>query len=191
MITELEQLYVEAPESLMTRVLVDTGLADGYVSRPSGIGDVWIAFNGNGVSACFPTDFVESVEDYLGEMTGREAFPAEMPKRLAGRVDQALASGRAQDVPFDLRGVSPFQRAVLRKTTEIPPGEVRPYGWVAREIGKPKAVRAVGTALARNPVPVLIPCHRVVRSDGTVGQYAYGSERKKAILRSEGVETTV
>ena len=69
---------------------------------------------------------------------------------------------------------------MLTKTLEIPSGEVRPYGWVAREIGRPKAVRAVGSALGRNPVPVLIPCHRVVRSDGHVGNYGLGVPMKRA-----------
>ena len=64
--------------------------------------------------------------------------------------------------------------AVWTKALEIPRGEVRPYGWIAAEIGKPRAVRAVGTALAHNPVPLVVPCHRVVRSDGLIGQYSMG-----------------
>jgi O-6-methylguanine DNA methyltransferase len=65
---------------------------------------------------------------------------------------------------------------------------VRPYAWIAREIGRPKAVRAVGSALAANPIPLLIPCHRVVRSDGRIGAYVFGSEDKRAVLRAEGAE---
>ncbi len=81
-----------------------------------------------------------------------------------------------------------FQRKVLEKCAEIPPGEIRPYGWIAREIGNPGAVRAVGTALGRNPVPVLIPCHRVVRTDGKIGNYAYGSPMKRSLLEREGLD---
>ena len=81
-----------------------------------------------------------------------------------------------------------FEQAVLRKTYQIPRGEVRPYGWVAREIRRPAAVRAVGTALANNPIPYFIPCHRVVRTDGEIGNYGGGGpEAKKAILTMEGV----
>ena len=71
-------------------------------------------------------------------------------------------------------GVPPneFERAVLEKALEIPRGEVRPYSWIASEIGRPKAVRAVGSALAHNPVPLVMPCHRVVRADGMIGQYS-------------------
>ena len=86
---------------------------------------------------------------------------------------------------YDLSGLSPFERAVLTKTLEIPLGEVRPYGWVAREIGRPRAVRAVGSALGRNPVPVLIPCHRVVRSDGALSGYRWGVRRKRTLLERE------
>ena len=73
------------------------------------------------------------------------------------------------------------------KALEIPRGEVRPYGWIAAEIGRPKAVRAVGTALGHNPVPLIVPCHRVVRSDGMIGQYSLGGpENKRTILAEEG-----
>jgi O-6-methylguanine DNA methyltransferase len=75
------------------------------------------------------------------------------------------------------------------KTAQIPRGQVRTYSWVAREIGRPAAVRAVGTALANNPIPVLIPCHRVIRTDGVIGNYgAGGTEAKKQILAAEGVD---
>ena len=77
---------------------------------------------------------------------------------------------------------------MLRKAREIPRGQVRPYSWIAREIGHPAAVRAVGTALAHNPIPYFIPCHRVVRADGVIGNYAAGGpEAKSEILTLEGV----
>lgn len=74
---------------------------------------------------------------------------------------------------------------MLAATGRIPAGEVRPYGWVAREAGRPNAWRAVGSVLARNPVPLLVPCHRVVRSDGDLGQYIFGPASKEALLRGE------
>ena len=82
-----------------------------------------------------------------------------------------------------------FERDVWLKALEIPRGEVRPYGWIAAEIGRPKAVRAVGTALGHNPVPLIVPCHRVVRTDGTIGQYSLGGPgNKRTILTDEGVD---
>jgi O-6-methylguanine DNA methyltransferase len=112
-----------------------------------------------------------------------------MPARLERQVRQRLAGRRAAGPDVDLAALTTFQQAVLRKTMEIPYGEVRPYAWVAREIGRPRAVRAVGSALARNPIPFVIPCHRVVRADGHIGEYgAGGPAAKSAVLRTEGVD---
>jgi methylated-DNA-[protein]-cysteine S-methyltransferase len=100
---------------------------------------------------------------------------------FAGR---ARFSGR-----IDLSHLTPFQQKVLRKIRTIPAGQVRSYQWVAKAIGAERAVRAVGTALAKNPVPFLIPCHRVIRSDGCLGEYSGGGPSVKAkLLAFEGVE---
>ena len=89
----------------------------------------------------------------------------------------------------DLRAVSSgFRRSVLEACSAIPSGEVRTYGELAAQCGRPGAARAVGTAMARNPVPVLVPCHRVVRGDGSIGEYSAGGSRQKArMLENEGV----
>jgi O-6-methylguanine DNA methyltransferase len=101
-------------------------------------------------------------------------------------ISTGLQSGDTTDIPVDLSGVTSFQRSVLSTCATIPVGSVRPYGWIASEIGSPGAVRAVGTALGRNPVPLIIPCHRVVRSDGAVGNYAFGPDMKHDLLIREG-----
>ncbi len=88
-------------------------------------------------------------------------------------------------VPVDLSAVAPFQREVLEAARAIPFGEVRSYAWIARKIRHPQAVRAVGTALGRNPVPLLVPCHRVLRSDGGVGGYLFGTRVKDRLLALE------
>jgi methylated-DNA-[protein]-cysteine S-methyltransferase len=80
---------------------------------------------------------------------------------------------------------TPFERRVYTVVSQIPLGEVRSYQWVARKAGNPKAVRAVGQALKRNPYPLLIPCHRVVRSDGTLGGFAFGRVHKKNLIDLE------
>ena len=106
-------------------------------------------------------------------------------------VDRQLEGDHVRDLPVDLRTLTEFERAVLRKTMEIPRGEVRPYAWVAREIGRPRAVRAVGSALAHNPIPFVIPCHRVVRADGRIGEYgAGGPQAKREVLAVEGVDAS-
>ena len=103
-----------------------------------------------------------------------------LPAGLARAIERRLAGDRRARIELDLRGSSAFEQAVWLKALEIPRGEVRPYGWVAAEIGRPKAVRAVGTALGHNPVPLIVPCHRVVRSDGTIGQYSLGGPGQQA-----------
>lgn len=91
----------------------------------------------------------------------------------------------APDLPIDVAGTA-FQEAVWRELRKIPPGETRSYAEIAAAIGQPKAVRAVGTANGDNHVAVLIPCHRVIRSDGSLGGYAGGLERKRRLLAAEG-----
>jgi O-6-methylguanine DNA methyltransferase len=88
-------------------------------------------------------------------------------------------------VPCDLSELAGFTRAVLRITARIPYGQVRSYRWIAERLGRPKASRAVGNALARNPVPIIIPCHRVTRSDGALGGYALGLGWKIRLLKLE------
>jgi len=87
---------------------------------------------------------------------------------------------------FDLSALGEFQRLVLEQTMLIPRGEVRSYSEIAFAIGRPKAVRAVASALARNPIPLLIPCHRVIRNDGSLGDYRFGQQAKQVMLETEG-----
>lgn len=84
--------------------------------------------------------------------------------------------------------LSLFDKRVYRAVVSIPPGQVRSYGWVARKIGSPRASRAVGNALNRNPYAPDVPCHRVVRSDSSIGGFARGSEAKARLLRLEGID---
>ena len=88
-------------------------------------------------------------------------------------------------IPVDLSHCSDFERAVLAATETIPYGEVRSYKWIAERIGRPRATRAVGNALHKNPVPIVIPCHRVVKSDGSMGGYAFGEAWKTRLLALE------
>jgi O-6-methylguanine DNA methyltransferase len=88
-------------------------------------------------------------------------------------------------LPVDLQECSPFERAVLAATATIPYGEVRSYKWLAEQVGRPGASRAVGNALHNNPVPIIIPCHRIVKSDGSLGGYAFGEAWKTRLLDLE------
>ena len=105
---------------------------------------------------------------------------------VARQLDEYFAGGRRQfDVPVDLRLVRGFRRAVIAHLSEIAYGSTESYAAVARATGNPAAVRAVGTACAHNPVPVVVPCHRVIRSDGSIGQYLGGSDVKAGLLAME------
>ena len=185
----LATLATRAPGTVLPEVMLETGLADGYVARPGPAGPMFVAFNPRGISSITLGDDRGAFEAGFEELFGRPAFPvAALPGRLARALDKALTTGRLGSLAIDWEGMTEFQRAVLRKTAEILPGEVRPYSWIAKEIGQPKAVRAVGTALARNPVPIVLPCHRVVRNDGRLGNYYYGTAVKRAVLEAEGLD---
>jgi methylated-DNA-[protein]-cysteine S-methyltransferase len=118
------------------------------------------------------------------------------PERLCEVVAQFLqyfcGSRRVFDLAIDLRGLSVTQRCVLEAVGQVPWGEVRSYGAIARDIGKPRAARMVGTAIANSPCSIVVPCHRIIRSDGTLGEYARtmrscGAEIKRWLLAREGV----
>ena len=106
--------------------------------------------------------------------------------RVSAQLDEYFAGRRtAFDLPVDFRLAAGFRRAVLDHLPVIPYGHTESYTQVATAVGNPKAVRAVGTACAKNPVPIVVPCHRVVRSDGTAGGYAGGADAKDALLALE------
>ncbi|MGH3148522.1 MAG: methylated-DNA--[protein]-cysteine S-methyltransferase, partial [Rubrobacter sp.] len=141
---------------------------DQMFSCGSPLGEVYVGMSEKGVRlvgrAASPEEFALRYRARFGRILswGTDA----RTRRLAERVAAALAGGKG-GVPVDLSGATSFQRRVLGVVRGIPRGEVRPYSWVAREAGSPGASRAVGTVMANNPVPLLVPCHRVVRNDGT------------------------
>jgi O-6-methylguanine DNA methyltransferase len=178
-----------APIRVADGALARVGLADQYTTVETPLGTVYIAWSHDGLSLVMRAKNEEEFRLEARESLGRAVTPGEPPERLARGAHAWLAGDDHAALSFDLARLTPFERAVLMKAREIPRGEVRPYGWIAREIGHPGATRAVGTALARNPVPLFIPCHRVVRTDGRIGQYSMGGpEAKRTILTFEGVD---
>src|SRR5215203_3695784 len=173
-------------DELVERVLARG--TDRLFSCDSPLGEVYVGVSDRGVrlvgKAASPEGFAQRYRERFGRLLSWGTD--ERTYRLAESVAAALA-GEKVEVPADLSMTTPFQRQVLEIVKGIPRGEVRPYAWVAREVGSPKASRAVGTVMANNPVPLLIPCHRVVRNDGTTGKYAFGAEEKVGLLEGEGV----
>jgi O-6-methylguanine DNA methyltransferase len=176
---------MQSPPGLLSSVELATGLADGFGVYDSPVGRVMVAFNPAGVSAVDLED--EGYEDRFRSRFGREIRRARPPAGWDVMIGKAIERGTPGQLPIDLGSVSWFQRQVLETTATIPRGEVRPYSWLAIQVGRPGAARAVGTTMARNPLPLIIPCHRVVRSDGRIGVYSLGgTDNKWLLLREEG-----
>jgi len=186
----LATLTVPAPTTLAPATLIALGLADEYTTMASPLGPVFVAWNGRGVSSVASAADPASFEDGFRREHGRPIRKAtRIPPRLARAIERRLTGDRNAPLSLDLRGRTEFERDVLAKALEIPRGEVRPYSWIAAAIGRPKAVRAVGSALAQNPVPLVVPCHRVVRADGMIGQYSLGGPaNKRTVLSAEGLD---
>ncbi|TCN49883.1 methylated-DNA-[protein]-cysteine S-methyltransferase [Rhodococcus sp. SMB37] len=132
----------------------------------------------------------DSLDDVLDELATRiSPRILEAPARLdtaAAQLDEYFEGARTSfDLPLDLRLATGFRRDVITHLPDIAYGHTASYAEVAEAAGSPRAVRAVGTACAKNPLPVVIPCHRVVRSDGGIGQYAGGVDAKRILLSLE------
>lgn len=145
-----------------------------------------IVASGEGIAAIV---FGDSREELLADLTRRFAgLPEEDAKGLAGLTQRAASLiARPQQrgpLTLDPQGTA-FQRRVWTALRRIPPGRTASYAEVAREIGAPRSVRAVAQACAANPIAVAIPCHRVVRSDGSAGGYRWGERRKALLLAAE------
>jgi O-6-methylguanine DNA methyltransferase len=152
---------VRAPGSLLPSVLDALGVAARYAAVETDIGTIWIAWTAGGVRAAMRDVSAGEFEQWHAERFGVapqrvDALPSSLQRAVSG----LLLGDRDARVTFDLRGLTPFEQEVLQTALRIPRGEVRPYNWIARRIGRPLAVRAVGSALAHNPIPYLIPCHR-------------------------------
>ena len=108
-------------------------------------------------------------------------------QKAIAQLDEYFSGARTRfDLPLDLQGGTAFQQSVWQALLAIPPGGTTSYGGLSQRIGKPAAVRAVGAAVGRNPVSIIVPCHRVLGSDGSLTGYAGGLERKSALLQLEG-----
>ena len=150
----------------------------------SPLGEMFIAATEKGICRLTFDDSAESLERLFPRATivKDDGGLKELVEGALAAIERPLAM---PDLPIDVAGTA-FQEAVWRELRKIPPGETRSYAEIAAAIGHPKAVRAVGSANGDNHVVVLIPCHRVIRSDGSLGGYGGGIARKVKLLEAEG-----
>jgi len=126
------------------------------------------------------------VRQYVERRLHRPVVSGEAPPWLKALFDDFFTTWRVDEKVVDISDLTPFEQAALKAAAQIPPGQVRSYAWVAETIGRPKAARAVGQVMARNPLPLFFPCHRVVDSSGDLHNYGYGIEMKARLLSMEG-----
>jgi methylated-DNA-[protein]-cysteine S-methyltransferase len=178
-----------AARRLASRI-ADEGLADivyGAVDTP--FGPMLAATSKRGlVRFAFPEESVESMLERLAARVSPRIVEAPAAlEPLRRELDEYFAGRRRTfEVPLDWSLMSPFTKRVLKATAGIPYGGVLSYAEVAGEAGSPRGSRAAGNALGANPIPIVIPCHRVLHSGGRIGGYGGGLDRKRLLLRLEG-----
>jgi AraC family transcriptional regulator of adaptative response/methylated-DNA-[protein]-cysteine methyltransferase len=159
-----------------------------YAVADSPLGPMMIGASSRGICSI---SFADTEEELLAELQARfpRAETKRMDRELEYAVDAVIASMgesvRATSLPFDVRATA-FQMRVWRELQNIPRGETRTYSQVAEALGSPQAVRAVASAIASNPLAILVPCHRVIGKNGTLTGYRWGVERKRNLLEREG-----
>jgi methylated-DNA-[protein]-cysteine S-methyltransferase len=166
------------------------GLLDvAYELTDSPVGPLLVAVTDAGVCRVAFDPDPERHVDELARTFGLRVLRSSRPTDDARRALDAYFAGRSErfGLPVDLRGVPAFQRLVLTELAQVPYGQTATYGELAARIGKPRASRAVGGALNRNPIPIVLPCHRIVGASGSLVGYGGGLDRKRALLELEGV----
>jgi methylated-DNA-[protein]-cysteine S-methyltransferase len=177
----------------LSRRIAEEGLADvSYASAESPFGTLLLAATRRGlVRLAFPEESLDGMLEALARRISPRIVETRAPLDEVQRELEQYFEGRrrAFDVALDWTLVAPFARRVLRATSQIPYGGVLSYAEVAADAGSPRGFRAAGNALGANPIPIVVPCHRVLRSGGALGGYGGGLERKRFLLELEGAPT--
>ncbi|MGI9658213.1 MAG: methylated-DNA--[protein]-cysteine S-methyltransferase [Gaiellaceae bacterium] len=163
---------------------VSFGIAD------SPVGELLIAATGSGICRiAFDPDPEQHLHELAKSFGPRVVASSEPLEAVASQLDEYFSAGRETfDLELDLSALTPFHREGLGALADVPYGTVATYASLAGDAGRPRAARAVGSAMNRNPIPIVLPCHRVVGSDGSLTGYAGGLSRKEALLTLEGVK---
>jgi methylated-DNA-[protein]-cysteine S-methyltransferase len=184
----MDLALTDARERLLSRAKREGLTTVGYDLLPSPLGPLWVAISPRGVATIHygeeptPSELRRLVRVYgPGIVPDHKASSA-----LARELDQYFNGKRHEfDIAYDLSGLTPFQTRVLNATAKIPFGSVSTYGAIAKRAGNAKASRAAGGALNQNPIPIVVPCHRVVGSTGALVGYAGGLDVKRRLLAIE------
>jgi methylated-DNA-[protein]-cysteine S-methyltransferase len=167
----------------------DSGLLDvAYDVVDSPLGELFVGVSERGLCTISYTTKPESAVEQLARDFGTRILRSPRPvDAVARQLDEYFEGKRRKfELELDLRLAREFGRTVLGELARVPFGEVTTYGALAARAGKPRAARAVGTIMNRNPIPIVLPCHRVLGANGSLVGYAGGLERKQALLRLEG-----
>jgi methylated-DNA-[protein]-cysteine S-methyltransferase len=181
-------LIADARERLIARARREQMVTLGYSVLDSPLGPLWAAVGERGVATIsYGQEPDERELRRLVAVFGPGIVPdRKRTAQLARELDQYFAGKRrAFDIPADLSGLTPFYRSILKATARVPYGKVITYATAARRAGNERASRAAGGALSSNPIPIVVPCHRVVATDGTLGGYAGGLDAKRRLLALE------
>lgn len=188
---------VGAPADTATRAAINAAGREGLVDVAVGtvespVGDLFVAVTPRGlVRLAFDPEQPRLLDDLAARISPRVLKAAALVDPVRRELDEYFAGRRRQfDLEVDLSLTSVWGRRVLEATARIPAGHVATYGTLAARVGKPSAARAVGNAVATNPVAIVVPCHRVVPAGGGVGKYGGGPERKTFLLDLEHADTT-
>jgi len=159
------------------------------ISLTSPVGSLLVAVSAEGVCrVVIGGDMAVLAVRLAGRSHSTVAEGLREPSEVALQFAEYFAGRRKRfTLPLDYRLATPFQRLVFQELLKVPPGQVVSYGQLARAIGRPHAARGVGSALAHNPLPILVPCHRVIHKDGTLAGYSAGVRIKEQLLALEGV----
>lgn len=178
-VNALQEVITNPNAGGITMITYDSPIGALHLARTE-LGLVRVGFDEVESADDFATDVHERVGDRVHETaTGFDTIRTEFDEYFAG-------TRTRWDLPIDWQLISGFRRDALKAAFDIPCGEVRSYGELAEEAGSPKASRAVGTAMSSNPIPVVLPCHRIVKADRSLGNYLGGVETKEALLKLEG-----
>jgi methylated-DNA-[protein]-cysteine S-methyltransferase len=184
----------EPPATLVPKIIehirsaVKATVPDSVATMHSPLGMLFVAFRESGITyiALDRGEGDETAFQRIKARLGRSVVASTAPAWVSETLSAFFRTHVTDLARVDISGLTPFEQATLRATAKIPAGEVRSYGWVAAAIGQPNAARAVGGVMARTPVPLLYPCHRVVDCEGRLHNYEYGVDVKARILELEG-----